>query len=74
MKSKLTSRKLQDIEAIIEIIKKKGNTLKTIYKIGIIPYLPIRHNVNKKQWIKILEFEKKQEKERLVFWDRIFKR
>jgi len=64
---KLISGKLQDIEANLEILKKSG-------KIGVFLYqasLPCTWRYTKEKFIRILEFEKKQEIEKLKFLNKL---
>lgn len=65
-KKKLMSGRLQDIEANLAIAKKKGiqaNLLKI--------QLPFMWVYSVEEWIRILEFERKQEIERLEFFDKL---
>lgn len=64
---KLTSGKLQDIEANLEILKKSG-------KVGVFLYqasLPFTWKYTKKGLIKILEFERRQEIDRIKFFSKL---
>lgn len=72
-KKELTSGRLQDIEATLGILKRtKHQTAKSVLMLGVVPYLYLR-GLNYEEWIRILEFERKQEKESLIFWDNILK-
>lgn len=72
---KLTSGRLQDIEATLKIIKKSGKTMRFIYKIGIVPFLNIGGGlIPDKAWIELLEFERKQELELLRFGEYLRKK
>ena len=61
-KKKLTSGRLQDIEANLAIAKKKG-IQSSLLKIQ----LPFLWTYSKEEWIKLLELERKHEIEMLEF-------
>lgn len=67
MDSKLTSGKLQDIEVWIKMVKKgKKNKLTHFLNRWSVPYIAFKRYTDD-EWLKILEFERKQEIERIKF-------
>lgn len=69
--NELTSGRLQDLEKTLEIICSSGRTMRFIYKIGLVPYLTFAQGITDKEWISILKFNIKQEKELLKFEDEL---
>lgn len=70
---KLTSGRLQDLEAVLKMIKESGKTFRFIYKVGTVQFINFGHLLTDKEWIKSLEFEIKQEKENIRFYNNLRK-
>lgn len=72
----ITSGKLQDIETNIECLKKEKRFSYLFHKFS----LPFCWKLTREEWIKLLEFEANQEREKLEFesklnksWDNLLK-
>ena len=64
---KITSGRLQDIEAWIKIVKEgKKSRLTHFMNRFAVPYIAFRGYTDD-EWLKILEFERKQELEKIKF-------
>lgn len=63
---KITSSKLQDIEAWIKIVQAEKNKGKLYFWTNRLS-VPFMWNKSTDQWLEILEFDKKQEIERMAF-------
>lgn len=66
-----TSMKLQDIDYWIEMVR-KGKTSKVYHFLNrvSVPHV-IMERCSDDEWLKILEFERRQEIERIKFFDRL---